>query len=78
MAGLDPAIHLLARKTWMRGYFALFTAFHAASMSPFVQRARLATLQCSTVWEIASTLLKSSGEAMAKPASMTSTPSASS
>ena len=69
---------LVARKTWIRGCFADLTAFQAASMSPLVQRARLATVQLVTTWEIASTLRKSSGEAMAKPASITSTPRASS
>ena len=43
-------------------------------MSPFVHRARLATVQFSTAAEMACTLLKSMGEAMANPASMMSTP----
>ena len=71
-------ISLVARKTWMRGCLASFTASHAASMSPFVQRAREATVAFSTTEAIVWTLLKSMGDAMAKPASITSTPSFSS
>ena len=66
---------LVARKTWMRGCLASFTASQAASMSPFVQRARDATVQLVTALAMAWTLLWSMGEAMAKPASMMSTPS---
>ena len=62
----------------MRGWAASFTASQAASMSPRVARARLATVQRLTALAIFCTLLKSMGEAMAKPASMTSTPSFSS
>ena len=71
-------ISLVARKTWMRGCAASFTASQAASMSPLTHRARLATVQFFTAFAIFCTLLKSMGEAMAKPASMISTPSFSS
>ena len=71
-------ISLVARNTWIRGCLASFTASQAASMSPFVQRAREATVQLVTAPAMAWTLLWSMGEAMAKPASMMSTPSFSS
>ena len=64
---------LVARKIWMRGSAACRTAFQAQSMSPLVARAREATVQSLTALEMASTDSKSPGEAMAKPASMTST-----
>ena len=69
---------LVARKTWMRGWFASFTASHAASISPLAQRASEATVQFVTAAAMACTLLWSMGDAMAKPASITSTPSFSS
>lgn len=62
----------------MRGWFASFTASHAASISPLAQRASEATVQFVTAAAMACTLLWSIGDAMAKPASITSTPSFSS
>ena len=62
----------------MRGWLASFTASHAASISPLAQRASEATVQFVTAAAMACTLLWSMGDAMAKPASITSTPSFSS
>ena len=48
---------LVAKKTWIRGCFATFTASQAASMSPLVQRAREATVQLDTAAAMDWTLL---------------------
>ncbi len=68
----------VAMKVWMRGRCAPFSAAHARSMSPAAARARLATV-ARWHWRATSrTASKSPSLAMAKPASMMSTPSASS
>ena len=65
-------------KVWMRGRRAPRTAAHARSMSPVAARARLATVARSH-WRATSRIAaKSPSLAIAKPASMMSTPSASS
>ena len=60
---------------WMRGRSASRTAFQAASMSPGWIRARPAIVGPCTSRAIACTASKSPGEAIGKPASITSTPS---
>ena len=62
----------------MRGRFAPLTASYAASMSLTSARESEATVTARTAAAIALTDAKSPGEAMAKPASRTSTPRASS
>ena len=64
---------LVARKRWIRGSAASLTASQAVSISFSVERAREATVQSFTWRAMAWTDSKSPGEAMAKPASMTST-----
>ena len=58
---------------WMRGSAAPLTASQAQSMSFWVERARDATVQSLTAFEMADTDSKSPGEEIAKPASITST-----
>ena len=58
----------------MRGRLAPFTASHAASMSLASARESDATTGAFTAPAMASTLAKSPFDAMAKPASTTSTP----
>ncbi len=58
---------------WMRGRSESLTAFHAASMSALLARASPAITGPCTSRAIASTASKSPGEAIGKPASMTST-----
>ena len=67
-------IELVARKTWIRGRSAPRRASHARSMSASLQRARPQTMAPRMVAAISRTLAKSPGEAIGKPASMTSTP----
>ena len=74
----------VARKVWMRGFFAPCTASQALSMSALLARAKPAMtgtrasdsgwagLPTSTAMRL--TASRSSGEAAGKPASMTSTP----
>src|SRR5271157_1719609 len=57
------------------GCFAYFTASHALSISRLFARQRPATWQFLIVFAIMETALKSSSDAMGKPASITSTPS---
>ncbi len=70
---------LVAMTMWMRRRLAERSASAARSTSMLPARARLAITGVSSRWpmlsEIALTLSKSPGEAMAKPASSTSTPS---
>ena len=65
---------LVARKTWMRGVSAFWTASQARSMSSSRQRARPQMIEPRTLPAMAWTASKSPGEAMGKPASITSTP----
>ncbi len=65
---------LVARKTWMRGRAQSRRASPARSMSAALQRARPQMIGPSTSRAMACTASKSPGEAMGKPASMTSTP----
>ena len=62
-------------KVWMRGRAASLTAPQAASMSALWVRARPQMTGPSTLRAIAWTASKSPGEAIGKPASITSTPS---
>ena len=62
-------------KVWIRGRSASFSAPQAASIHPEKARARPAITGPSTVRAIPSTASKSPGEAIGKPASITSTPS---
>ena len=65
---------LVARKTWMRASGASWSASQARSMSSSLQRARPQIVEPRTVRAISRTASKSPGEAMGKPASITSTP----
>jgi hypothetical protein len=62
---------LVARKTWQRRRGASFRACQDASMSPWLQRERLAMMGPSTWRETPWIASRSPGEAAAKPASMT-------
>ena len=65
---------LVARNTWMRGFSASFTASAARSMSVGLHRASPA-MTGPWIWRaMACTLSKSPGEAIGKPASITSAP----
>ena len=66
---------LVARKTWMRGRAPRARASQARSMSSALQRARPQMTGPWTWRAMAWTASKSPGEAMGKPASITSTPS---
>ena len=66
----------VARKTWIRGFWAYWTASQARSMSRSLQRARPQTVAPVTSVAMARTASKSPSEAIGKPASMMSTPSA--
>ena len=68
-------IELVARKTWIRGCSAALSASQARSMSASLQRARPQTAEPFTIFAISRTLSKSPGDAIGKPASITSTPS---
>ncbi len=61
-------------KVWMRGRSASLTAPQTASMSALWVRARPQMTGPSTVRAMAWTASKSPGEAIGKPASITSTP----
>ena len=65
---------LVARKTWIRARSACLTASHARSMSSWRQRASPQITDPRTARAISRTDSKSPGEAMGKPASITSTP----
>ena len=69
---------LVARKTWIRACSACRTASQARSMSASRQRARPQITEPRTLRAISRTASKSPGEAMGKPASITSTPSSTS
>ena len=69
---------LVARNVWMRGRAAPLIAAAEASMSFSSARESEQTAEAFTASAIAFTDAKSPGEATAKPASMTSTPSDSS
>ena len=69
---------LVARKTWMRFFGASLSAFQEASMSPLLQRERLQIAGPSSWRAMAWMASKSPGDAAAKPASITSTPSSAS
>src|SRR6056297_102081 len=71
-------ISLVAIKVWILGASAPFTASHAASMSFVAVLASEATFAFFTSPAIAFTASKSPSEALANPASITSTPSLSS
>jgi hypothetical protein len=62
-------------KVWMRGRVASLIAFHAASTSGACARASAVMTGPSIVRAIVCTASKSPGEAIGKPASITSTPS---
>ncbi len=65
---------LVARKTWILELGAYLTASQAASMSLSLQRASPQMVAPRIVWAICLTDSKSPGEAIGKPASITSTP----
>ena len=68
----------VARKTWIRGFWAYWIASQARSMSRSLHRARPQTDEPATSAAMARTASKSPTEAIGNPASMTSTPSAAS
>ena len=67
-------IALVARKTWMRERSAFCNASHARSISPSLHRANPQMIGPRMVVAISRTASKSPGEAIGKPASITSTP----
>ncbi len=71
-------ISLVAQNTWIRGFSAPLTASPARTMSLSMHRASPATLHRRMIPAISCTASKSSGEAIGKPASIMSTPRASS
>ena len=68
----------MARKTWIRGFWAYWIASQARSMSRSLHRARPQTDEPVTSAAMARTASKSPTEAIGNPASMMSTPSAAS